>query len=249
MIGVFDSGSGGLSVLTALRARARHADIAYFGDIAHAPYGTRTAEELVELTVSGVGILKEMGAAEIVSACNSVSASVLAGAAGTTPVIEMTKPTAAGMRAYTGARVLLIATQATVDSRIYENALENIVELDSLAIPELAGAIEFGAADAEVGSIVRKALTTKKGEEYEYLLLGCTHYPLVLSIIEAEAPNIFGEVGCINPADFVAQEVARTFDCRGKGALHFLISKESKQFRGRVEALFPNDGHTIKISW
>ncbi len=246
MIGFFDSGSGGLSVLSALHAHAPDADIAYFGDIAHAPYGTKTPQELVDLTVAGIATLKEMGATEIVSACNSVSASVLAGAAGTTPVIEMTKPTAAGMRAYKGARVLLIATPATVDSKIYENALQNIVKLDSLAIPELAGAIEFGAADGEVADIVREALNRKKGEKYEYMLLGCTHYPLVLPVIEAEARNVFGDIQCIDPAGFVAEEAAKIFDCTGTGEMHFRISKDSGPFRARVHGLFPDSRYTIE---
>ena len=247
MIGLFDSGSGGLSVLSALRARAPDADVAYFGDIAHAPYGTRSAQELADLTTAGVAVLKQMGATEIVSACNSVSASVLAGAVGTTPVIEMTKPTAAGMRVYKGARVLLIATPATVESKIYENALADIVQLDSLAIPELAGAIEFRAADVEVGKIVREALSTKRRETYEYLLLGCTHYPLALSIIESEARSIFDGIRCINPAGFVAEAAEKTFDCTGTGAFQFRISKDSKPFRSRLRELFPSGGYTIDV--
>lgn len=246
MIGLFDSGSGGLSVLSALRVRAPDADITYFGDIAHAPYGTRSAQELIELTKAGVAILKEMGATEIVSACNSVAASVLAGAAGTTPVIEMTKPTAAGMRAHHGARVLLIATPATVNSHIYENALVGVVRLDSLAIPGLAGAIEFGASEGEVAEIVREALVTKKGRTYRYLLLGCTHYPLALSAIQAEARNILGEVECINPAGFVADETVKCFNCTGTGTLHFKISKDSEPFRARVHELFPTARYTIE---
>jgi len=245
MIGLFDSGSGGLSVLSALRVRAPEADIAYFGDIAHAPYGTRSAQELVELTKAGVATLKEMDATEIVSACNSVASSVLAGAAGTTPVIEMTKPTAAGMHAYKGARVLLIATPVTVNSKIYENALANIVKLESLAIPGLAGAIEFGATDAEVAEIVREALRIKRGKQYEYLLLGCTHYPLALSTIEAEARDILGEIQCINPAGYVADEAIGRFDCTGTGRLDFKISKDSKPFRARVRKLFPAARYTI----
>ncbi|OGG51534.1 hypothetical protein A2704_00755 [Candidatus Kaiserbacteria bacterium RIFCSPHIGHO2_01_FULL_54_36b] len=245
MIGLFDSGSGGLSVLSALRVRAPEADIAYFGDITHAPYGTRSPQELIELTKAGVAILKEMGATEIVSACNSVAPSILSGAAGTTPVIEMTKPTAAGMQAHRGARVLLIATPATVNSRIYENALANIVELDSLAIPGLAGAIEFGAADVEIAEIVREALRVKKGKRYGYLLLGCTHYPLALSTIEIEARNILGEIQCINPAGYVADEAVERCDCTGTGKLDFKISKDSEPFRARVRALFPAARYTI----
>lgn len=76
MIGVFDSGSGGLTVLKPLRALLPNADIIYFGDIKHAPYGNRTHEELTRLTVEAIQLLRARGADAIVSACNSVSASL-----------------------------------------------------------------------------------------------------------------------------------------------------------------------------
>lgn len=247
MIGVFDSGSGGLSVLKALRARAPKADVVYFGDIAHAPYGVRPPEELAHLTEAGVRVLKDSGATEIVSACNSVSPSFLAGTAGKMSSIEMTKPTALGMSTYKDARVLLIATPATVNSKIYEHALADVVELESLAIPELAGAIEFGASDDEVRTIVHTALETHRKKDYAYLLLGCTHYPLAFPIIEREAKSIFPDIQCIDPANFVAEEVVNSFDCRGRGKLLFKISKDSEPFRARIHALFPEVGYTIEV--
>src|SRR3989344_4876239 len=94
MIGLFDSGSGGLTVIAALRKRAPDVDIVYFGDIQNAPYGEREAEELVRLTESGMKRLSEAGVSEVVSACNSVSLSVLMGSAGHARVIEMTRPVA-----------------------------------------------------------------------------------------------------------------------------------------------------------
>ena len=246
MIGLFDSGSGGLSVLTALHSRIPQADVCYFGDIAHAPYGVRSQEELASLTVAGIGVLKDRGATEIVSACNSVSSAVLAGAAGDTPIVEMTKPTAIGMQKFRGKRVLLIATPATVASKIYERALANVVSLNSLAIAELAGAIEFGATDGVVADIVRDAFV-RKNDTYDALLLGCTHYPLVSEIIEREAEAVFGTIECIDPAGFVADEVERTFDCNGSGVMRFAISKDSEQFRNRVAELFPSSGYTIEV--
>ncbi|MFA6262701.1 MAG: glutamate racemase, partial [Bacteroidia bacterium] len=85
MIGFFDSGSGGLSVLSHFVSLAPEADVVYFGDIANAPYGEKTAEELSALTARGVDVLRKHGAASVVSACNSVSTSILAGASGELP--------------------------------------------------------------------------------------------------------------------------------------------------------------------
>ncbi|MEK7133821.1 MAG: aspartate/glutamate racemase family protein [Patescibacteria group bacterium] len=247
MIGLFDSGSGGLSVLSALRTRSPYADVAYFGDIKNAPYGVRSQEELAALTVAGVEILKRMGATEIVSACNSVSQSVLNGAVGNMPFVEMSAPTAALMRTYEGKRALLIATPATVDSGMYAKALENSVELDSLPITGLAGAIEFGATHDEIARIVRAAFQERKGKAYDCLILGCTHYPLVRDAIEDEARAVFGSLAVIDPAQPVAEEVSKKFNVAGEGKCVFKISAESDTFRRRVSGLFPEGGYTIEV--
>ncbi len=245
MIGLFDSGSGGLSVLSALRKCAPRADIAYFGDIKNAPYGIRSSAELAALTVAGIEILKSMGATEIVSACNSVSQSVLDGAAGDMPYVEMSAPTASYMRVHQGARTLLIATPATVDSRMYEKALGGVV-LDSLAIAELAGAIEFGRSREEITHIVQSAFAERRGEKYDCLILGCTHYPLVRDVIEKEAQGL-GNPAIIDPAESVADVVARRFDVEGSGTCAFAISAESPEFRRRVAELFPDTRYTIEV--
>lgn len=246
MLGLFDSGSGGLSVLVALRQRAPTADVHYFGDIAHAPYGVRSPEELVTLTKAGVAVLKRMGAEEIVSACNSVSPAVLSGAAGDVPAIEMTRPTARGMREYADKRVLLIATPATAASLIYERALTGMV-LDSLPIPPLAGAIEFGASDSEIAEITRAAFASRRGEHYDALLFGCTHYPLARHVIEREARRMFGNVTCIDPAQFVAQDVVERFHCEGAGSTRFAISQDSPEFRARIGQMFPSGNYSVEV--
>ena len=247
MLGLFDSGSGGLTVLAAIRRRAPDADIAYFGDIENAPYGERSADELVLLTKGGMNILRKMGADEIVSACNSVSLSVLEGAAGDARVIEMTRPLAHAMRTHAGKRMLLIATPATIAAGIYRSALGVSVQLDELPIPELAGAIEFGAAEEKISSILSRAFSIKKGNVYDGVILGCTHYPLVREIIESVATDVFGPLLIIDPADAVAEEVERQFDTKGSGATTFRISKDSEMFRKRVAELFRGSRYTIDV--
>jgi glutamate racemase len=247
MIGFFDSGSGGLSVLVQFRKRCPHADVVYFGDIANAPYGEKGQAELEVLTQEGIKKLYSFGATQVVSACNSVSMSVLAGAAGDTPVIEMTGPTAEYIKQYVGKKFLLIATPATVASGIYDKALGGIVTLDSLAISELAGAIEFGASEEEVQAIVHVAFNTKKGTQYDGMILACTHYPLALAVIAREAHEMLGIDLLIDPAVAVAQAVAEKFDTQGRGMTQFLISKDSEMFRKRIADLFPNMPYEVKV--
>lgn len=238
MIGIFDSGSGGLSVLHALRAQAPKADIVYFGDIGNSPYGSRSQEELGALVKAGMKRLAESGAREIIAACNSVAFSVLAGAAGHDRVIEMTRPTARMMRSYASERVLLLATPATVESGIYREALWSIVALDELPVPELAGAIEREEPTERITTVIREAMQAREGRTYDKILLGCTHYPLVADEIEAVAHDLFPGALLLDPADAVADEAVRRFACEGQGSVQFLISRDSHAFRNRVAPMF-----------
>lgn len=241
MIGMFDSGSGGLTVLRALREKTKNADIIYFGDIAHAPYGEKTANELRRLTIAGLRLLHTRGATVLVSACNSVSTSVLAGAAETMPYIEMSRPTARFMQDHRGKRYLLIATPATIGAGLYQRVLDGIVDLDPLPIAGLAGAIEFGESEEPITRLLNDAFSSRRGEQYDGLILGCTHYPLIRERIMRIARDYCGEMDIIDPAYAVADEVCATFNTGGSGKTILLISKESAHFRERVDALFGSD--------
>lgn len=246
MIGLFDSGSGGLTVLRAIRARAPQADIVYFGDIKNAPYGPKSVDELAHLTRRGVTRLTTYGARDVVSACNSVSASFLEGAC-EGRFIEMTRPTARAMRLLAGARVLLLATEATVRSGIYHHALDPIVQMHALAVPELARLIESGTEESAVRVVVQNALTKTEGKAFDAVLLGCTHYPLVHALIRDEVCTRFGNIPVIDPADAVADEVVQRFDIVGNGNTTFYISEESDTFRNLVTRLFGINKYAIEI--
>src|SRR4051812_2523239 len=111
MIGIFDSGSGGLTVLHAIRQVLPSADVVYFGDIKNAPYGSRTQEELSLLTMQALKLLQKRGAGNLVSACNSVSASLALSvldmfSTDNMQIIEMVGPTVSAFRGST-AKILL----------------------------------------------------------------------------------------------------------------------------------------------
>src|ERR1051325_10844500 len=237
MVGLFDSGSGGLTVLTALRKQAPNADVVYFGDIAHAPYGIRSAENLAFLTHQGVRVLKSFGAEALVSACNSVSMSVLAGGAVNMPFIEMSLPTAEYLKRYPGQRFLLIATPATIASGLYERAVQGIVSIDPLPIADLAGVIEFGEPEDVIQYILDDAFSSRAGERYDGLILGCTHYPLVRDSIAKIGRKFFGGLRLVDPAYPVADAVCRKFDVEGNSKTIFLISKRSDEFEKKARSL------------
>jgi glutamate racemase len=240
MIGIFDSGSGGLTVLRAIRETLPSADITYFGDISRAPYGSRSREELSRFTMESLRFLEKSGATSFVSACNSVSASLalsLLDTLETEPryIIEMVGPTVGAFRGATE-RLLLVATPATIESGIYQNAFTMIgVPCTFVAIPDLAGAIEFGESDQRIESLIREALEPFE-DTYDILILACTHYPLVSEIFARVAPH----VDMLDPAFLVAERAERRLWPReaGEGKLVFYVTKESEPFRRRVSALF-----------
>lgn len=243
MIGFFDSGSGGLSVLAALRRHAPLADAVYFGDTAHAPYGLRDQSELAVLADKGMQTLRAFGAQEIIAACNTVSPHFLDGAAYGARVIEMTRPARKALEPHRGKRVLVLSTPATAISGIYERALDGLVAVDMLPIPALAGAIELDESEISVRSIVRRALMPLRGKQYDIVLLGCTHFPFVQDMIEEETQALFGPLHVMDPADAVAREAVARFTTYGTGSTYLYLSRDSDIFRKRVQSLFPMKSH------
>jgi len=250
MIGIFDSGSGGLTVLRAIREQMPSADILYFGDIKNAPYGPKSNRELSALTVQAIGLLQKRGAESIVSACNSVSASLavsLFDALSIAPdrLIEMVGPTVSSFKG-SDARVLLAATAATVQSGIYQNAFRMIgKEIETVAIPDLAGAIGFGKTGEEIERIIRDAFDGISTREFDVLVLACTHYPLVRQAFE----KVCGDIHIFDPAVAVGDRVKRQLWPReiGQGETHFLVSRDSVPFREKVAELFPGSEGAVEV--
>lgn len=240
MIGVFDSGSGGLTVLKAVREQMPSADILYFGDIKNTPYGSKSNSELGVLTTHAIELLQKRGATSIVSACNSVSASLavsLFDVLSLAPdhLIEMVGPTVSSFKG-SPARLLLAATPATIGSEIYQNAFRMIGKnVETIAIPDLAAAIEFGSSEEEIEKIICEAFKDINLGEFDVLILACTHYPLVSHIFE----RALGGVQLFDPAIVVGERVKKQLWPRevGDGTTHFIISKDSQPFRDRVASL------------
>ena len=251
MIGIFDSGSGGLTVLRAIRTMLPSVDVLYYGDIKNAPYGSRSRDELSALTVNAMRYLSDHGARSVVSACNSVSASLaisLFDALSIAPdmLVEMVGPTVSYFKG-SSARVLLVATPATIDSAIYQGAFTMIgKKIDALAIPDLAGAIEFGKSDTEVEAIIRAIFLPIDWSQYDVLVLACTHYPLIAQLFRTVVPE---HIVILDPAILVAERVERRFWPReaGDGKTHFVITKDSAPFRRFASELFPDTQYEIEV--
>jgi glutamate racemase len=235
MIGIFDSGSGGLTVAKALRELAPRADLVYFADTANMPYGTKSEEEIRRLTLQSMALLRARGATTIVSACNSVSASVIlplfeAFGVTSSTLVEMVGPAVDELVRRQATEVALFATPATVRSGMYESVgAKKGIRVIPIASPVLASQIEEGeSADAMIRTI--RSLLERVPSSISTVLLGCTHYPLVLELFRVVAREMGRTVCFVDPAVAVAANAIRRDGAQGQGETRVLCSERSKTF-------------------
>jgi glutamate racemase len=243
MIGVFDSGIGGLSVLSAIRKKMPEADIIYFGDTENAPYGNKSAREIGELISMALRRLAKEGATDIVSACNSASVSVHS-----LPldllrihkfnIVEMVGPTVETL-AKGNKKIALVGTLATIHSGIYQQAFkERGITITTIPIPPLAGLIEKGASQEEMQQVIDVSVQEALASGAEIISLSCTHFPFVRDLFELALKINGSDAYIFDPAESVASEVASRFSKEGTGTLRLLVSKKSPVFEQHAAKLF-----------
>jgi glutamate racemase len=212
-IGVFDSGVGGLSVLRALWRELPGQSFIYLADQAHVPYGPRPLEQVRAFSEAITRYLLAQGAGLIVVACNTASAAALHWLRATFPATSFVgmepavKPAAEHTRS--GA-VGVLATPATFQGALYASVVErfaNGVRLHQHTCPGLVAQIEAGDVNgAKTRAILEEALQPMLAAGIDTVVLGCTHYPFVIPLIE----QIVGpEVRVIDPAPAVARQARR----------------------------------------
>lgn len=256
MIGIFDSGMGGLTVLKAIREEMPSIDVLYFGDTGNAPYGSKSREEISKLTIQAIQILRTRGARSIVSACNSVSASMTVSlfdtfALSSDYLIEMVGPTVSYFRE-SSARILLCATPATIKSSMYQDGFEMIgKDVETFAIPDLAGAIERGDSDEELERIIQISLQSIMLADFDVLILACTHYPLATHLFQKVLKELSPKetLHIFDPAIAVAERVKKQLWPRetADGKMTFLLSQDSEPFREYATKLFSGSAYTIEV--
>ena len=216
VIGVFDSGVGGLTVLRALVERIPDADYLYFGDTARLPYGSKSASTVAHYAVGAVRYLQDRGAELLVIACNTATALALdeIKAAASVEVIGVVEPGAEAAAAASRTRkVVVIGTDATIRSHAYQRALEaREVAVREKACPLFVPLVEEGWVEHPVTEQVAKIYLSEAFSDdadnfnADVLVLGCTHYPLIKPLLRRVAPE---HVAIVDSAESTAQEVAR----------------------------------------
>ena len=259
-IGVFDSGVGGLSVLRAVRALMPEEAILYFGDQGHVPYGPRSMEQIQNFSMGITEFLLDHDSKLIVVACNTASAAALTYLRERFPSVPFVgmepavKPAAETTK--TG-RVGVLATPATFQGALYASVVERFaagVELFQHTCPGLVRQIEKGDLGSNVTrSILEDALHPMLEKNIDTVVLGCTHYPFVIPLIQ----EVVGEkVRVIDPAPSVAKQANRLLESAGmknqsqsRASVRFFTSGDPTAMYSLLPLLLGESGEVKSVTW
>lgn len=267
-IGLFDSGVGGLSVLRALRAQRLVADLLYFGDNHHIPYGPRPLAEVCAFSEAITRFLLDRDAQVIVVACNTASAAALKYLRQTYPNVPFVgmEPAVKPAAEQSQTKVVgVLATPATFQGELFNSVVERFaqgVTVLQQVCPGLVQQIEAGATDTpETEAMLRGWVEPMLEQGIDALVLGCTHYPFVIPLLE----RICGPgVRVIDPAPAVARQVGRVLPLpagdygprreaerggRGEGKVTFFTSGAPGDFHRVLTQLGIEEGEVQAVLW
>lgn len=231
MIGVFDSGTGGLTALSHLRRLLPRADLCFFGDTAHLPFGTRTDTEVRRLFLDAFVFFRRLGVRALLSACGTVSCAALPFVAHSPiplfGVVESAARRAA--RACPTGRIAVIATEAAIRSHRYEAALKAEApraSVLSVPCPSLVPLAEEGRTDEDALAQVAHALSPLLSHPPDALLLGCTHFVRLSPLFARLLPRTV----LIDAGEAAARELSRGIPDEGRSRLWVFVSRGKEAF-------------------
>ncbi|HYX22735.1 MAG TPA: glutamate racemase [Thermoanaerobaculia bacterium] len=253
-IGVFDSGVGGLTVVSALRRLLPGESILYLGDTARLPYGSKSPDTVKGYTRRNIEFLTGRGVKAVVIACNTASALAL-------PSLEMhevptwgvIEPGARQAARLSRGRVGVIATEATVRSDAYPRALRALrpdLEIVSRACPLFVPLVEEGWHDDPVTEeVARRYLAPLLEAGVDTLVLGCTHYPLLVPVLQRVAGP---DVTLVDSAEAVAEMVAaglaeRHLESTHPAAHQFCVTDSGETFQRIARRILQDPG--VGLEW
>ena len=274
-IGIFDSGYGGLTILEKIRQRLPEYDYLYLGDNARAPYGTRSFEVIYEYTLQAVKWLQSQGCRLIILACNTASAKALRTIQqhdidpNKVRVLGVIRPTVEFVIANGAKHIGIMATPGTVSSNSYVLELEGVEsrkskvesrkskeESSSLVISQVAcpmwvPLIEAGEHNSDGADyFVKKYISelVQKDDQLDTIILGCTHYPLLLPKISAEVAQRLsdckvvcqGDIVAASLKDYLGRHPEIASDLSHGGTCQYITTESAAKFRDSA-SIFLNE--------
>jgi glutamate racemase len=246
-LGVFDSGLGGLTVVRALREELPHENIVYLGDTARVPYGSKGAATVIKYALTCARHLVDREVKALVVACNTVSAVApdRLRVEFDLPVLGVIDPGArAAVAATRSGRIGVLATTGTIASGAYPRAVAQLstrAEVFAQPAPLLVPLVEEGWTEGEVPRLaVRRYVEPLARSGVDVVVLGCTHYPLLRTIIESQVHAAIGEaVTIVDSAEATAKDVRSFLEKRGlareaglghEGTVELLVTDVPRSF-------------------
>lgn len=250
-IGVFDSGYGGLTILHSIRQQLPQYDYLYLGDNARAPYGTRSFDVVYQFTRQAVIKLFELGCQLIILGCNTASAKALRSIQqrdlphldANRRVLGVIRPTAEVIGTLTSNNhVGLLATEGTVKSNSYTLEIQKLwpaIKVTGVACPFWVPLVEYGEADSPGADyFVKKRMDELMARDplIDTVILGCTHYPLLLPKIKKYAsPNVRiipqGEYVAHSLQDYLSRHPEMESRLTKEGTGHYLTTENPLKFQ------------------
>ena len=268
-IGIFDSGYGGLTILHGIRQLLPQYDYLYLGDNARAPYGTRSFDVVYEFTRQAVERLFEMGCQLVVLGCNTASAKALRTIQEhdlpqwdpQRRVLGIIRPTAEIIGTLTRTRhVGIFATEGTIKSESYNLEIHKLwpdIQVSGVACPFWVPLVEYNEADSPGADyFVKKRIDQllRMDPEIDTIILGCTHYPLLLPKIHKYIPR---GIRIISQGEYVADSLQDYFGrhpeveqrCTRGGNVHYLTTENAEKFKESAQIFLhePVEVETITL--
>ena len=259
-IGVFDSGDGGLTILNSIRQQLPQYDYLYLGDNARAPYGPRSFDVVYEFTRQAVLRLFEMGCHLVILGCNTASAKALRTIQqndlpkwdAERRVLGVIRPTAEVIGELTKSRhVGILATEGTIKSESYNLEIQKLhpdIKVSGVACPFWVPLVEYNEADSPGADyFVKKRIDQimAKDPEIDAIILGCTHYPLLMPKIMKYLPE---GVKIISQGEYVASSLKAYLErhieierkCGKNSSVHYLTTENPEKFKESAQ-IFLNE--------
>lgn len=244
LIGVFDSGFGGLTVLRELLKHLPGAGFLYLGDTAHLPYGSKSQAMVTRYTDAAVRLFAARGATIVVIACNTASALALPSLHPQSPVplVGVIEPGAhaAAAVAPAGSTALVLATEATVASHAYAAAcaqagLHAVEKACPLFVPLVEEGWTDGSITEQVAAVYLREALADLQQPPAAIVLGCTHYPLLRPLLQRTVQQIAGPVPIVDSAEATARRVAELLPHAttgdGEPTLSFFATDSAAKFQ------------------
>ena len=265
-IGVFDSGVGGLSVLSEIEQRLPNESLVYFADQKHVPYGSRSLDDVRELSEGITQLLLEQGCTLVVVACNTASAAALKALRSSfpdTPFVGMEPAVKPAAEHSTTGKVAVLATPATFQGALFASVVDRFahdVDVVEIIAPGLVEQIEDGQTASEaVESILLESLEPVKSQGIDTLVMACTHYSFVIPAIQ----RVLGPaISVIDPAPAVAMQTVKLWGQQkhdgdtltGTGTqagtrVRYITSGDPEVFRRSLLTLIGDEGTAQAALW